>query len=53
MIYSRLNQGTSTKYQVLKYTKHLIESFKPDVVVLTLSVPNIAYFTQNNFGFED
>lgn len=53
VIYSRLNQGTSTKYQVLKYTKHLIESFKPDVVVLTLSVPNIAYFTQNNFGFED
>ena len=54
VIYSRLNQGADgAKYNVLKYTKTLREKFKPDIIVLTLSVPNLRYFTDNNFGFEN
>ena len=54
VIYSRLNQGADgAKYNVLKYTKTLREEFKPDIIVLTLSVPNLRYFTDNNFGFEN
>ena len=53
VIYSRLNQGIEAKFKVIKHTKTLVEKFKPDVVVLTLTVPNLKLYTEHNFGMED
>ena len=51
LLFVRLNASWKEDEQkILKYRKKLIEEYKPDLIVFTLSGPQVKEFTENHFG---
>jgi hypothetical protein len=54
LLFIRLNASwKDDEEKILKYRKKMIEEYKPDLIVFTLSGPQVKDFTEKNFGAKE